>query len=183
MGVLVATFLSASVSVYPAVLRLGTVAGAWCDIQSPTQAVVIDGSKNPELFPEWYVWERVFEWLPSGATPPRGGGDELQISTTNYSILAREVKAYHESKQRLERELKERTAAFTAQGRTADQIDDAQRALEMEYRYRILDGRARVYRDLPSPALQNLRAWANERLRGVSVHLRGRTAGQFRLPW
>jgi hypothetical protein len=170
-----AMFLSASVTVYPDVPRLNT--------QSSTQAVVIDGSKNPELFPEWYVWERLFEWLPSTATPPQGFGDQAQISTTNYSILSREVKVYHESKQRLERELKERTAALTAQGKTADQIDDAQRALEMEHRHRILDARARVYRDLPAPALQNLRAWVNQRLRSVTVHLRGRTAEQFRLPW
>ena len=177
-------FLSASVAVSPDGPRLGVAAGAVGSHDSQaSQAVVIDGSKNPELFPEWYVWERTFEWLPTTATAPREFADEAQLSTANYAVLAREVKVYHESKQRLERELKERTSALTAQGKTADQIDAAQRALEMEHRYRILDARARVYRDLPAPALQNFRAWINQRLRSVSVHLRGRTAEQFRLPW
>jgi hypothetical protein len=54
--------------------------------QQQGQTVVIDGSKNPERFPEWFVWEQAFESL-SASPGPVPLHREIGVTETDLAVL------------------------------------------------------------------------------------------------
>jgi hypothetical protein len=69
------------------------VAGASCAAQEPNprpsdspaeEIVVIDGSKNPELIPQWAAWEFAFRVM---------GGGPKELPTTVYRVVSGEERA------------------------------------------------------------------------------------------
>jgi hypothetical protein len=160
-------------------------------LSSPQEAKILDGSKHPELFPEWFIWERVLQSLPlsvSTGEPQRALqvppiDVRLGLSKDEMVILVKEAQLFQQSKELLRKQLKEVRATLLAQGKSEDQIRSATKDVNLQYRYRILDSRGRLYQTLSPASLEELRKETNHRLKGTTVHLRGYVATYFNLPW
>jgi len=148
---------------------------------------VIDGSENPELFPEWFIWELLLETLPRSA-PPEGDrrGNRysvLGLTDSEIQTLLREVREFERSKGILSRQLMAKRAALTASKKSESEIRDATQELNLQYRYRILDARHRIYQEVSSASIEKLRDLAYQLVAGTKVHLRGRAVESFFKPW
>src|SRR5215471_15916186 len=83
--------------------------------------VVIDGSKNPEMFPDWYIWEQLFERMPrntSRSTNGRPIGDEIGITTKNLDIVRQEVRVFDENKRKLVENARTAKADLKSRGKS-----------------------------------------------------------------
>jgi hypothetical protein len=159
--------------------------GIW-STQEKEPYAVIDGSKNPDLFPQWYVWEMAFHWLDGGSTESRRPiplHREIGISETELKFLMDQVKAFKQLQEALSKQLVETRGAAIAQGKREDDIRLATEQVNLDYRYRVLDLRQRIYDQLPTMSLIRLVAWIDPQLAGTTVHLRGRAVQFFRQPW
>jgi hypothetical protein len=160
-------------------------------LSSPQDAVTLDGSKHPELFPEWFIWEQILQSLPQSVSTsePQHALQlpsidvRLGISKDEMAILVNEARLFQQSKELLRKQLKEVRATLLAQGKSEHQIRSATKDVNLQYRYRILDSRGRLYQTLSPASLEGFRKEINHRLKGTTVHLRGYAATYFKLPW
>ncbi len=142
--------------------------------------VVIDGAKNPELFPEWFVWEQTLQTLPRlGRT---GKTTELDVSRVEWALIQREIKVFQELQTTQEKQHRQIKAAGEPTGKTEDQIRNAAHLVDLEYRHKVLDIAHRVSEGLSPESLTRLRAWIDVLVQGTAVHLRGRAIKLFREP-
>ncbi len=152
--------------------------------QNSSERVVLDGAKNPELFPEWYVWEMVFKKVARGAAHPKTPlHQELGISERELILLEQERGLFENYEKDLEQKLRNTSAALKAKGTSEDEVRNATHEHNMEYRFKILDARDRVIRALSAESNTALRAWINRELIGTKVYLTGRAAKVFHMPW
>lgn len=188
---LVAIALSVAVVPHSPYLMLSSLASLqWTEAAPPngqSQPRVIDGSKDPELFPEWFIWEMLFESLPRTA-PAKGDRKVsryslLGLTDSDIQTLVREVEVFERSKGILSEEIRTTRAALTASKKSESDIRDATHQLNLRYRYKILDARSRIYQDLSSGGAEKLRELAYQLVAGTKVHLRGRAAELFFTPW
>lgn len=152
--------------------------------QSPTkddEYVDIDGSRNPELIPEWLVWEASFRTL---AIARRDGSVEIP-ATIGLSDAALEVVIAEAEKQptrddgcvaRVERlkPLVGREKAEVINAKTA--------AIQLECRAATLRARDRLFRVLSPEDTTRLIGWVTERKRGIQVRIRRAELAFFRRP-
>jgi hypothetical protein len=146
---------------------------------------VIDGSKNPELFPEWYIWEMLFERLPPTAPAEQekiNHYSRLGLTNSEIQTLVREVRAFGRSKEILSQQLRTTRAALTASKKSESDIRDATQEVNLQYRYRILDARNRIYEELSPASIEKLRKFAYQLVAGTTVYLRGRAVEFFFIP-
>src|SRR5690242_4986892 len=59
-------------------------------IAPPSERVEIDGSKNPESIPEWYIWETFFRVLHTAGTVPSA----LNLTTDEERLLQMHLERY-----------------------------------------------------------------------------------------
>lgn len=148
------------------------------------KTLVIDGSKNPELFPQWYVWETFFQALPienvGGPTLLRR---ELRVSDSEFVFLLTEARRFRHAEETLRTELRATRTALLAEKKTDEEIQDASKEVNLRYRQQVLDGRGRVHSTLGAESLQNVVAWIERRLSGTTLRLSGKTLEYFRQPW
>jgi hypothetical protein len=150
--------------------------------QPATKAVVIDGSKNPELFPEWFVWERIFDSIGSGAIS-RASPRSLGISEPEFTLLTTQAKMFRYARDKAEKQIADTIADLRAKKTKEDEIRNATIEIELQYRHHILDARHQIYEHFSPEGLQNIRKLANTLLAVTTMHLRGRAVEYFHLPW
>lgn len=148
------------------------------------KTLIIDGSKNPELFPQWFAWETFFQSWPMEygrrATLLR---QELGLSDQEVAYLQTEVKRFRDAEGRLKRELRSTRVDLLARGKSEDQIRDATKEINLRYRHEVLDGRGRVFATLKPESFKRVVEWIDGRLKGTTIRLRGRTLEYFQQPW
>jgi len=159
-------------------------------IQAPTgsdpEEVVLDGSKNPDIFPEWFVWEHTLQWVGgagAAGTRPVPLRQELGVSRTELTFLLEEVRKLKLLQVILASQLSETRTAEHGKGKSEEQIRDATETVNLAYRYKILEARQRIYDRLSPASLIRLRSWMSEIMKGTTVQLRGRAIKAFRYPW
>lgn len=161
------------------------VEGAHAPQVAPKAAdsLVLDGAKNPELFPEWYVWELVFQRIARGAFHSKEPiHAQLGINAREFVLIEQETALFENYEKALETKLRDTRSALKAKGKSEDEIRDATHEHNMEYRYKVLEARDRVVRGLSTESNQRIREWINRQLAGTKVHLSGRAAKVFHLP-
>ena len=82
------------------------------------KVLIIDGAKNPEKFPEWYIWEFTFRTL---STMPDSVGRQslssvIGVSADEMALLRKEVKEHFEREAELGKFLKQTRADLTKAG-------------------------------------------------------------------
>lgn len=146
-----------------------------------SRRLTIDGSKNPELFPEWFFWQTGLEALQVPPMPQMPRHKQIGVSEADLKILLRESAAFKDYERILTRELRASRAAL--KGKDEDTQQDAFREINLQYRHRILESRARVYAETSADGLKAFRKWVMDRLHGTTIYLSGRTLEYFHLPW
>ena len=147
-------------------------------------SLTIDGSRNPEMFPQWYVWELAFQQLGQESKRTRFPlQKQLGLSDAEYKVVMDEVKVFNQLTETLRKELADTIAVATAARKNEEQIRDATQVVDLNYRYKILEGRQRIHDQLPRERLTLLRAWIDDIVRGTTVFLSGRAVRFFRQPW
>lgn len=136
------------------------------------------------MFPQWYVWEQVFQNLEEGAKRTRFPLQrQLGLSDAEYQVVTDEVKAFSQLTEATRKQLVATKAAAAAAGKNEEQIRDATFVVDLNYRYKILEGRQRILDRISMERQTLLRRWIDEVVRGTTVFLSGRTLQDFRKPW
>jgi hypothetical protein len=147
-------------------------------------AVIIDGSKNPQLFPQWFIWELTFQRLSGDMTKrPIPLHRELGVTEDELKFVLDEVRSFQQIQQALAKQLRETRNAEIARGKRDDEVQDATHAVNLDYRFKVLESRQRIHERLSPESLIRLRAWIDQGIRGTKVRLRGRAVEFFKQPW
>lgn len=163
---------------------LGVSVGAFQQKGPPSGTVVIDGGTAGTVFPEWYVWQQTFLSLDVDTSQSRiPFHEELGVSEADLKVLMKEVQAFRQVRSVLAKQIAETQNSLRSQGKRAGEIEAAVDALNLDYRYKLLDGRQRIMERLSPESMLGLRSWIDQRMRGTTVHLRGRAIKNFHLPW
>lgn len=147
--------------------------------RAATQSLVIDGSRNPELIPEWYIWEQTFLAIGRDAAGIRR---KVAIDDDAVKVLLVEGKRFDAAQAVLAEQLRSTRATLTQQRKSEDAIRDATDAHELDYRYKILEARLRISETLAPENMLILRAWIDQQMAHTKIHLRGRALKIFQLP-
>jgi hypothetical protein len=149
---------------------------------SDDKVMTIDGSKNPELIPQWLAWQEAFRAMGMPAQL------DLPIPTTVWHVTTADERDLirKEAMQSLEREdevgaqaMKIREA-LTQETRARDEERITQ--LDLRRKQAILDARDRLLARLPPEAQNALRAFAEEVKKGIKVTTLKSRLAEFRAP-
>ena len=145
-------------------------------IAGPSERLEIDGSKNPELIPEWYIWETFFRQLHTAGTIPSA----LDLTATEERFLKMELDQYATSTTACQQQIEKlRPLVGVA---PVKEISDKQRAIQLECRRRSLDIRDRLLERVPPEAAAAITAWVENLKTGIEISVPKRELAHFRQP-
>jgi hypothetical protein len=147
----------------------------------------LDGSQNPWAFPEWFVWERTFEYL-SRISKADENLKRLRGSTrlteVEFERLMAEVASQAQRQQRLVDKLRPIADSLRAQGKPPLEIIAELAPLTIDDRWAILDGRERLYQTISADSMFDLRQWIiTFVVQPTKLILYGPEAEWFYVPW
>ncbi|HEU4935491.1 MAG TPA: hypothetical protein VFT39_03490 [Vicinamibacterales bacterium] len=142
----------------------------------PSERLEIDGSKNPELIPEWYIWETFFRQLHTAGTVPTA----LSLTANEERFLQMELDQYGKSNQQCQKEI-ERLRPMIGVAPVKD-INEKQRAIQLECRRRSLDIRDRLLAGVRPEASVAIAAWVENLKTTVEISVPKRELAHFRQP-
>ena len=145
-------------------------------IAAPSERLEIDGAKNPELIPEWYIWETFFRQLHTAGTIPTA----LTLSTNEERLLQMELEQYSKSNQQCQKDI-ERLRPMIGVAPVKD-INEKQRAIQLECRRRSLDIRDRLLAKVRPEASIAITAWVENLKTGIEISVPKRELAHFRQP-
>jgi hypothetical protein len=145
-------------------------------IAGPSERLEIDGSTNPELIPEWYIWETFFRQLHTAGTIPSA----LNLTTSEERFLQMELEQYAKSNQRCQQDI-ERLRPLLGVASNAE-VNDKQRAIQLECRRRSLEIRDRLLAGVRPEASVAIAAWVENLKARVEISVPKRELAHFRQP-
>jgi hypothetical protein len=145
-------------------------------IVPPSERLEIDGSKNPELIPEWYIWETFFRQLRTAGTVPTA----LSLTASEERLLQMELDQYGKSSQQCQKDI-ERLRPMIGVAPVKD-INEKQRAIQLDCRRRSLDIRDRLLAGVRPEASVAIAAWVENLKTGVEISVPKRELAHFRQP-
>jgi hypothetical protein len=145
-------------------------------IAPPSERVEIDGSKNPELIPEWYVWETSFRQLHKTGTVP----SVLNLTIDETRFLQMKLDQYAKSTDTCQREIEElRPLVGVAPN---SEVNEKQRAIQLECRRRTLDIRDRLLAGVQAESAVAIASWVENLKTGIEISVPKRELAHFRQP-
>ena len=166
-----------------AALCLSQALGAGQDngLTNPSEMIAIDGSRNPEMIPEYMVWEHGFSGLAFiKARQIKAALDSLMLSPEDAARVFKEADAQADrDRRRSERELERRTALRDA--KPAD-LGAALRDVILEYRWEVLHARDRLLASLSAEGQAEVLRWMNERRTHITAYVPKGELDFFRQP-
>ena len=145
-------------------------------IAGPSERLEIDGSKNPELIPEWYIWETFFRQLHTAGTIPSA----LNLTSDEERYLQRELDHYSKSNQQCQKDIENlRPLVGVASNR---EVNEKQRAIQLECRLRSLEIRDRLLAGVRPEASVAIAAWVENLKSRVEISVPKRELAHFRQP-
>jgi hypothetical protein len=107
--------------------------------QKPAEAMHIDGRKNPELIPDWTVWESALKIIA-------GGSKQLPSNVLKYTTSQEEALIMREAEQQPKRyaDCKARILALKPDSDKPEALPATIEAIRLEYRWAILRSRDRI---------------------------------------
>jgi hypothetical protein len=145
-------------------------------IPGPSERLEIDGSKNPELIPEWFVWETFFRHLHQAGTIPSA----LNLAPGETRLLQMQVEQYGKSSEECQKEIANLRPLV---GVVANGIvNEKQRAIQLGCRRRSLDIRDRLLARVGAEAVTALTTWVETVKNGIQISVPKRELDHFRQP-
>lgn len=145
-------------------------------IASPSERLEIDGAKNPELIPEWYIWETFFRQLHTAGTVPLA----LNLATNEERFLQLQLDDYSKSNQRCQKEIESlRPLIGVAPNK---EVNEKQRAIQLECRRRSLDIRDRLLAGVRPDASVAIAQWVENLKTRIEISVPKRELAHFRQP-
>ena len=146
------------------------------------KVITIDGSKNPELIPQWLAWQETFRFMGLPAAP------EVPIPSTIWQVTTADERALirKEAVQSLEREdevgaqVMKIREALTQETRAGD--EERVKQLELRRKQAILDARGRLLARLKPEGQQALRAVVEEVKKGIKVTILKSLLAEYSMP-
>jgi hypothetical protein len=133
----------------------------------PEDIIVIDGSKSPELIPQWHVWGYTFRAIA-------GGSRELPTSVLLLVSKDEErlIKAEADAVQKRDASCVERsikTHGLLKQGESLVSVDAKMHAITVECRWNTLQARDRILEGLNPEARNALIKFAEDSKQGMTI--------------
>lgn len=145
-------------------------------IAPPSERLEIDGSKNPELIPEWYIWETFFRQLHTAGTIPSA----LTLTASEERFLQMQLEQYAKSNQRCQKDIEGlRPLVGIASNK---EVNEKQRAIQLECRRRSLEIRDRLLAGVRPEASVAIAAWVENLKARVEISVPKRELAHFRQP-
>jgi hypothetical protein len=145
-------------------------------IPGPSERLEIDGSKNPELIPEWYIWETFFRQLHTAGTIPSA----LNLTINDERVLSMELEHYATSNQRCQKDIESLRPLVGVASNT--EVNEKQRAIQLECRLRSLEIRDRLLAGVQPEASVAIAAWVENLKSRVEISIPKRELAHFRQP-
>ena len=145
-------------------------------ITPPSERLEIDGSKNPELIPEWYIWDTFFRQLHTAGTVPTA----LSLTANEERFLQMELEQYSKSNRQCQRDI-ERLRPMIGVAPVKD-INEKQQAIQLECRRRSLEIRDRLLSGVRPEASVAIAAWVENLKTGIEISVPKRELAHFRQP-
>lgn len=125
--------------------------------------LLIDGKKNPEMIPQWQMWESALDFI---AAAQKAGGvvldEELQFSDDDMALLYAEAAAQQERWNAHKKKVFTELEPLLAKMKREDVLP-MNRAMILEYRRQVLDGSQRLLQRLSPEARVALPRWVEQR--------------------
>jgi hypothetical protein len=145
-------------------------------IAGPSERIEIDGSKNPELVPEWYVWETFFRQLHKTGTVPSA----LNLSTSETRSLQMEVEQYSKSDLECQRQIESLRPLVGVASNS--EVNHKQRAIQLECRHRTLEIREHLLGAVRPETSLVVMSWVENLKNGIDISVPKRELAHFRQP-
>lgn len=147
------------------------------------QQKIIDGSKNPELLPQWFVWQETFRTIV--VHPDREKLEkEVGLTDDEFKFLLGEQAAHSKRETSLATQLRTTGEALRTQGLPPERIAGDLAALDFDYRWQVLYARQRIHDKLSPESLARLEQWIYRHvISAAKVHLSGSAVQRFFSPW
>ena len=161
------------------------LAGAHKSQQSQASDWVhIDGSKNPELIPEWNVWRTAFRRIADGPVSPEKGRKLIPLNLQDVFSEQETLLLLREGEAEVQR--------FDECGAKVDKLRERKESREviiklnddivMECRWQTIHARDRVVAALSDASRLALRQWVESLKAGASITIHKNDLARFRLP-
>lgn len=136
--------------------------------QKATEMVTIDGSKNPELIPEWLVWQETFKTLALVANKEGSLFKEgLVLSDKEAALLYGEAGQQTERERRCFASLDQRHKELSAAGVKPEVMQKDLQDREVDCRWKTLEARDRVLKGLGPDGQASLLTWTQDVRRSI----------------
>jgi hypothetical protein len=145
-------------------------------IAGPSERLEIDGSKNPELIPEWYIWETFFRQLHTAGTIPSA----LNLTTSEERFLQMQLDRYAKSNQQCQKAVESLRPLVGVASNT--EVNEKQRAIQLECRGRSLEIRDRLLAGVRPEVSVAIIAWVENLKARVEISVPKRELAHFRQP-
>jgi hypothetical protein len=145
-------------------------------IPGPSERVEIDGSRNPELIPEWYVWETFFRQLHNAGTVP----SVLNLTESETRALRMEVEAFNKNNEQCQKQIESLRPLVGIASNS--EVNQKQRSIQLECRNRSLDIRDRLLAGVRPEASVALVTWVESLKSGIEISVPKRELAHFRQP-
>lgn len=147
--------------------------------QPPSEMVQIDGSKNPEMIPQWAAWELALDALNGSSDVPTVLYD-ARVSKEEKELIKREARADAHR----DGLCKARMAKLAATlGRSsAAEINRRTREIQLDCRQQILDIRDRLLASIRPEVQLALTQWVESLKSGIQIAIARRELAHFRKP-
>ena len=144
--------------------------------------VLIDGSKDPQLVPEYLMWRNAFDVLAQASQNSREIVlKALKLPEVDKSIVAAEARAQAQREAACQDRQKRRVKALQAADAESRITKEVQH-IALGCRQEVLDAKDRVMRALSPESQLILQGWAEERRNGLKVYVLKHEMEFFRLP-
>jgi hypothetical protein len=145
----------------------------------PSEMVKIDGSKNPELIPQWSVWGFAFRVI-AGGTKAIPTAVLVHLSKEEAELLRKEA----DVDGRNDADCRERVIRLVPLLQTEDAktINEKTREINLDCRWRTLGSRDRVLAALTAEGQAALIDWVESNKAGMQVSVPKRELSFFRQP-
>jgi hypothetical protein len=145
-------------------------------IAGASERLEIDGTKNPELIPGWYIWETFFRQLHTAGTVP----SVLNLTTNEERFLKMQLEQYGKSNQQCQKDI-ESLRPLLGIAPVKD-INEKQRAIQLDCRRRSLDLRDRLLAGVGPESSVAIVAWVENLKTGLEISVPKRELAHFRQP-
>ncbi len=151
--------------------------------QNRGDMVTIDGSKNPELLPEWLVWQMSFRTLAliEHEDAPAFKQD-LILSDADKRLLYREASQQRERDRQCFASLDQRHKELAAAGVEPDAMQKDLQGREVQCRWQVLEARDRVLEALGPEARASLLNWVAQERAAIRTTVSAAGLAHFRRP-